>query len=167
MSKIESRGPELEMHSPGLHGSGNSTGTYYKVEYRTSYTTPTFIGNHQGPFPFVIDHYWRTLEITRGAQQWGVNIPLRAWDEDACKHGLLKYVAAEAHRWAFLAALDAGAGGPGGALCVETRIVAVKFSVQYSTEEIGVTAPATLGYKPDGIEPRKPKLPTQEAAKVA
>jgi hypothetical protein len=53
-------------------------------------------------------------------------------------------VAAEAHRWAFLAALEAGMAGPGGALCVETRLVAVKFSQQYSTVEEGVTFPMTL-----------------------
>lgn len=170
MTKRENRGPELELHSPGLHGSGNSCGTYYKVEYRSSYPEPKFIGNAQGPLPFVIDHYWRALSITLGAQQWGVNIPLRRRDEDACKHGLLSYVAAEAHRWAFIAALEAGAGGPGGALCVETRIVAVKLTVNYSTEELGVYAPSDAHcHKPEGtIAQRNPKLPIQEAAaKVA
>lgn len=164
MSKQESRGPILEIHSPGIHGSGSSTGKYYKVEYRSTTSMSKVIGNGQDPFPFIIDHYWRSLSITQGAQQWGVNIPLRAWDGEACKHGLLTLVAAEAHRWAFLAALEAGAGGPGGALCVETRLVAVEFHQEYSTKELGVTSHMTLYSMKPEIEPRHPKLPAQEAA---
>ena len=157
------RGPVLEMRSPGMHGNGSSTQTFYKVEYRNTSSMTKVIGNGQDPFPFVIDHYWRTLGIGPGAQQWGVNIPCRRWDGEALGHGLVSYVVAEAHRWAFLAALEAGISGPGGAGCVETRLVAVKLQQQFSTEEIGVSPPITLGYKPDGIEPRHPKLPIQDA----
>lgn len=166
MTKPEDRGPVLEIHSPGIHGSGNSTGKYYKVEYRSTTPMTKVIGNGQEPFPFLIDHYWRTLQITNAAQQWGVNIPIRPWEVDACKHGLLSYVAAEAHRWAFLAALESGVGGPGGALCVETRLVAVELQQSYSTKELGVSSHMTLwGTKPV-IEPRHPKTPLQETASV-
>jgi hypothetical protein len=167
MSKTEDRGPILETHSPGLHGNGNSTGTYYKVEYRSTTSMTKVVGDGREPFPFVIDHYWRTLSIQQGAQQWGVNIPIRPWDGEACKHGLVSHVAAEAHRWAFLAALEAGAAGAGGALCVETRLVAVELQQSYSTKEIGVTPQMTLQYKPSGIEPRGPKATIQDSASSA
>lgn len=164
MTKKEDRGPILEIHSPGLHGSGSSTGKYYKVEFRSTTAMSKIIGDTKSPFPMVVDHYWRTLEITTGAQQWGVNIPIRPWDTEACKHGLLSLVAAEAHRWAFLAALEAGVGGPGGSLCVETRLVAVELQTQHSTKELGVTSHMTLWDSKPVIEPRHPKLPVQEDA---
>jgi hypothetical protein len=157
----ESRGPELELHSPGLHGGGSQTGTYYKVEYRTTTSLSTVIGNPNEPFPFIIDHYWRSLEIALGATPYGANIPVRRWDTEAAKHGLVSYAAAEAHRWAFLAFLEAHSIG--GGLCIETRLVAVKMQQQYSTEEIGVTAHQEYRHKPEAIAPRKPKLPTQFA----
>ncbi len=160
MSK-ESRGPELEIHSPGIHGNGSSTGTYYKVEHRTTTSLSTVIGNPNEPFPFIIDHYWRTLGIMLGGTPYGANIPVRSWDTEAAKHGLVCYAAAEAHRWAFLAYLEANTVG--GSLCVETRLVAVKFHQQYSTEELGVTAHQGWRHSPEAIEARKPKLPTQLA----
>lgn len=161
----ESRGPELELNSRGNHGSGNSTSTYYKVEYRTTTSMSTVLGNPNEPFPFIIDHYWRTLQIIPSAQPWATNIPIRPWDADAAKHGLIPYVAAEAHRWGFLAFLEAKAIA--GSLCVETRLVSVRFKQQWSTEELGVTAHQEFKHKPDAVEPRKPQLPTQlaEAAK--
>jgi hypothetical protein len=162
MIKPESRGPALEIHSPGIHGNGSSTGMYYKVEYRGTTSMTKVIGDGQASFPFVIDHYWRTLGIQQGAQRWGVNIPIKPWDAEACNHGLVTHVVAEAHRWAFLAALEAGISGPGGALCVETRLVAVELHKEHSTKEIGVTPHMTLSWKPDGIEPRHPKLPIQD-----
>lgn len=162
MTKSESRGPELEIHSPGVHGSGSSTGTYYKVEFRTTTSMTTCIGNPNEPFPFVIDHYWRTLPIQLGAMQWGTNIPCRSWDGEAAQHGMVSYAAAEAHRWAFLAYLEATK--PGGSLCIETRLVAVKFKREYSTEEMGVTAYHGWQHSPKEISPRNPKLPTQEVA---
>jgi hypothetical protein len=121
----------------------------------------TVVGNPNEPFPFIIDHYWRPLSITLGATPYGANIPVRSWDTEAVKHGLVSYAVAEAHRWAFLAFLEAHAIA--GGLCVETRLVAVKWHQQYSTEELGVTAHQGWRHKPDTIEPRKPKLPTQLA----
>lgn len=159
MAKKESRGPELEIHSPGIHGSGNQTGTYYKVEYRTITSQPTVIGDPNIPFPFVIDNYWRTLSIHLGGAPWAANIPIKSWDASAAKHGLVSYVAAEAHRWAFISFLEANAIA--GALCVETRLVAVKYTENYSTEEVGVTEPLARLWKPEGITPRNPKLPMQ------
>lgn len=161
MRKPEDRGPVLEIHSPGIHGNGSSTKVLYKVEYRNTTSMVKVLGDGQVPFPFVIDHYWRTLQIQVDGQPYAANIPIRAWDAQAASHGLVSYVAAEAHRWTFLAALEAGVGGAGGALCVETRLVEVELQEQYSTKEKGVTAPMSLGYKPDGVEPRHPKLPAQ------
>ena len=153
MSK-EHKAPALEIHSPGLHGSGTSTGTYYKIEFRNTSSMPIVIGDGRRPFPFVIDNYWRALPVCRGATEWGVNIPIRAWDGDAADHGLLSYVAAEAHRWAFLAALEAGVAGAGGALCVETRLVAVELHRQHSTKEVGVTEAQSFAFKPPTIKAR-------------
>jgi len=162
MTKPESRGPVLEIHSPGIHGNGSSTGTYYKVEFRTISSMTKCIGNPNEPFPFVIDHYWRTLPIQLGAVQWGANIPCRSWDAEAAQHGMVSYAAAEAHRRAFLAYLEATT--PGGSLCIETRLVAVEFKREYSTKEIGVTAHLGSRHRPEDIAPRHPKLPIQEAA---
>jgi len=111
------------MPAAGLHGNGSMSGTCYKIEARNDSATPKVI-DPNGAFPLVLDNSWRTVPIVRGAQQWGVNIPIRRWDADAADHGLVPYVVAEAHRWAFLAALEAGLGGAGGLLCVETRMVA-------------------------------------------
>lgn len=160
--KPESRGPVLEIHSPGIHGSGSSTGTYYKVEFRTITSMTAVIGNPNEPFPFVIDHYWRQLPIRCGATQWGTNIPCRSWDSEAAQHGMVSYAAAEAHRWAFLAYLEASR--PGGSLCIETRLVAVEFKREYSTKEIGVTPHLNWRDEPKEIAPRHPKLPVQDAA---
>lgn len=153
--KQETKTPELELHVPGLHSRGSRSGTFYKVEFRNTSSVPKVIGDGCEPFPFVIDNYWRELPITRGATQWGVNIPIRGWDGDAADHGLVSYVAAEAHRWAFLAALEAGIGGAGGALCVETRLVAVELHSEYRTKEVGVSPAMGLSYKPPEVAPRK------------
>lgn len=152
----ETKCPELELSNAPVHGNGSSTGTFYKVEFRNISTMVTVIGDGQQPFPFVIDNYWRQLPLTRGATKWGVNIPIRSWDGEAADHGLVTYVAAEAHRWAFLAALEAGVGGAGGALCVETRLVAVEFHKEYRTKELGVSPPTGFAYRPASIAPRSP-----------
>jgi hypothetical protein len=134
----EEKAPALELGRGSSHGSGSGSGTYYKLEVRSWSTMPHGIGDASKPFPFIIDNYWREVPISYGATQWGTNIPIRNWDAEAAKHGLMSYPVAQAHRWAFIAALEAGIAGVGGALCTETRIVAVKYSHSYSTEEVGI-----------------------------
>lgn len=155
MSK-EEKCPALELRSKGFHGNGSSTGTFYQVEIRSTSTMPTVVGDRGATIPFVIDNYWRALPIMRGATAWGVNIPICSWDGEIADHGLVSYVAAEAHRWAFLAALEAGVGGAGGALCIETRLVAVEFHKEYRTKELGVSPPTGFAYKPAILAPRSP-----------
>jgi len=68
----------LELPTANFQGSGTLHMEGYKIEIRTSYFTPTVLGD------FVIDTVWRT-------------VPVR----------LLSYTAAEAHRWAILSIIDA------------------------------------------------------------
>lgn len=120
------------------HGSGNATDIGYKVEVRTSYHSPTVIG--QGDDALVIDTFWRQLHIREGSTPFGVNIPVRrSWGRSILDHGLLTYVAAEAHRWAFLAYLEATQTA--GTLCIETRLVEVECKTSYALTEKGVTEP--------------------------
>jgi len=114
----EQKYPALELPSAGFHGNGSRIGTYYKIEARNNSAMPKVI-DPNGAFPLVLDNSWRTVPIVRGAQQWGVNIPVKQWDADAADHDLVPYVVAEAHRWAFLAALEAHLGGAGG--CCASR----------------------------------------------
>lgn len=148
----DDRGPILELRSAEKHGNGSSSGTFYKIEVRTSYPSPTVIGEARRPIPFIIDHYWRELPIQRGATEWGVNIPVRPWDGHALDKGLCSYIVAEAHRWAFLAALEVGGGST---LCVETRLVAVELKEEYSLKEVGVTASEGHRYKPPELGQRQ------------
>lgn len=154
MSTKEITYPALELPSATKHGSGSSTGTYFKIEVRNNSSMPKVIGDAKVPIPFVIDNYWRTLPIYRGATAWGVNIPIRSWhtDLEAADHGLVSYTAAEAHRWAFLAALEAGTVG--GSLCIETRLVAVELHKTYTTKEKGVTASLSQSYREPELSAR-------------
>lgn len=130
--------PATETASAGKHGSGSGSGVFYKLEARTSYHTPSVL-THDEHCPLVLDHCWREIPIRLGATKWGTNIPIRAWDDEAAKIGLVTYQAVEAHRWAFIAWLEASKVG--GSLCVETRLVQVRRQYSYSTEEIGVSEP--------------------------
>ena len=133
------------------HGSGSSRGTYYKVEVRTTYHEPTVLQSDGGQRPFVIDDKWREWPVYLGAQPFGTNIPVKSWNRHAAEHGLLSHEVAEAHRWALIAMLEAHQS----ALCVETRLVAVEFSEEYSTREIGVTALMAMPRRPwDDFAPR-------------
>lgn len=152
--------PATELQSAGLHSRGNSTGSFYKVEVRTSYHSPTVIGT--GRDAFVIDHCWRYLPIVRGATQWGINIPMRQWDGDAADHGLFSYLVAEAHRWAFLAFLDAHQAA--GALCIQTRLVEVQLIRSYDTKELGVGPVQIQDFHKRGeFEPRAGAAPGEGA----
>lgn len=129
--------PEVELPSASKHGSGATSDHLYKIEVRKSYSDPTVLG--AGRDAFVIDMVWRTWPVYEGSTKFGTNVPVRSWDRRGLEHGLLTYAVAEAHRWALIALLEASEVG--GSLCIETRLVEVKFSTQYSTEEVGVSQP--------------------------
>lgn len=124
---------------PKSHGSGNSTGTYYKIEVRSTYPDPKVVPTNDPTGPFVIDDKWRTWPI--GFNRTGIgpapSVPVRAYTEHAAEHGLLTHEAAMAHQWALYAVLDAN--GWGGSLCIETRLVAIEFWESYSMTEVGVS----------------------------
>lgn len=128
-----------EKKEPKTHGSGRSTGTYYKVEVR-AWHLPKVIPMADRRDPFIIDDKWREwpLVFNRAGIGPAPSVPVRACTEHAAEHGLLTHDAAMAHQWALYAALDAN--GWGGSLCIETRLVAVEFSESYSITEVGVSA---------------------------
>lgn len=123
--------PALERPSAGVHGSGHSSEIGYKIEVRSSYSEPSVLKD------FIIDTVWRVLPIIHGPNPWGANIPVREMDLNMLQHGLVSRVVAEAHRWAFLARLEAQ--HITGSLCIETRLVKVEVKTHYSTEERGVS----------------------------
>lgn len=119
------------------HGSGHQSGTYYKIEVRSTYSEPTVIPLADGKH-FVIDQNWRQWPI-RLAPYWTdtLKVPVVSYDGEAASHGLSAYTAAEAHRWLLLAWLEAA--HVGGTLCIETRFVEVRMETRYSITETGVT----------------------------
>lgn len=125
--------PEIERPSSGTtHGSGSGTNIGYKLEVRTSYATPTVIGDK-----YIIDNVWREFPIVPGAVPFGPNVPTRDWDADMLKHGIVSRTVAEAHAAVLLAFLEATR--PAGALCVEVRLVKVEYKWSYSITEKGVS----------------------------
>ena len=152
--------PAVELRDEGMHGSGSSTEHFYKVEVRTSYYAPTVIGGDEKSF--VIDHCWRELPIYLGSTPWGQNVPIRSHDTHACEHGMVSHTAAEAHRWAFLAWLEANRIT--GTLCIETRLVKVEIKRSYQTKELGVSAAQVAhDHRESDFAPRTAK-PAQAAA---
>ena len=121
----------LELPTANFQGSGTLHMEGYKIEIRTSYFTPTVLGD------FVIDTVWRTVPVREGTTPHGINIPVREYDRKMLDVGLLSYTAAEAHRWAILSIIDATKMG--GVLCIETRLVKVIYNYSYTTEELGVS----------------------------
>lgn len=124
--------PEIELRKGDDHGSGTLIRKMYKVEVRSSYCDPTVIDSD-----FVIDFVWRPLPIVRGYSLYGMNIPVAYFDKDGVEYGLVSFTAAQAHRWAFHAWLEARQLV--GSLCIHTRLVQVEFKRTYSIKEIGVS----------------------------
>jgi hypothetical protein len=153
--------PALEMPAAGNHGSGAGNYIGYKVEVRTSYCQPTKIGD------FTIDNIWREVPIREGATPWGNNIPVSLLNRRMLlEYGLVSYAAAEAHRWALVATIDAS--NFSGSLCVQTRLVQVELRYRHETEELGVTQPMNS----DSIFRRKNRIwkrgtPATSEAEVA
>ncbi len=144
---------------PKSYGSGNLTSIYYKIEVRTSYSQPKVVQTQDPKNPLVIDGEWREWPLSlRYGDGPAPSVPVREWDRHAAEHGLLSYEAAVAHQWSVFAMLDAG--GWGGSLCVETRLVAVEFAESYSMTEKGVSAPLITPRRPwDDFKPRDNNVP--------
>ena len=122
----------LELPSAGKHGSGSGSKFGWKVEYRTSYPGPNNING------LLIDAYWRTLHIQSATVPEIGQVPVKKWDRHMLDHaGLLPFVAAQAHRANLIAFVEAVAT-PGGALCLETRLVKCEYQWSYKTTELGV-----------------------------
>jgi hypothetical protein len=119
------------------HGSGCSENVGYKLEVRTSYPNPTRIGD------FIIDGVWRVVPISGGVVPSWPNIPVSARDSEILGHGLVSRYVAEAHRWALLALMEANRSL--GSLCIETRLVRIKYATTYSLREEGVSVALKAG----------------------
>jgi hypothetical protein len=110
--------------------SGTGSAELYRVEARTTYHSPERVGGQ------LIDNNWRLVDFAKAP----LGVPIRNFDAGAHEHcGLLNYEAAEALRWWFLAAAHADIAA--GALCIETRLVKVRYHYHYRCEELGVTEP--------------------------
>lgn len=160
-AKKDDAAPDAKKPELKSHGSGQSTATFYKVEVRTSYTTPQIL---QTEPPFIVDGTWREWPIGLGPKPFSVNVPIRSWCRNAADHGVVPYEAAEAHRWALLSAIDAMGGG--GIFCVETRLVAVEFHETYSLTEKGVSDPQRMVGRAWGSFKDRDEPKTAEAGNV-
>lgn len=142
--------PEIELPGHGRPSSGNGTFVGYKLELRSSYTHPTVIGK------FVIDNVWREFSILQGAAPFGVNIPIKEWDADMLKHGIVSRTVVEAHIAALFALLEATQ--PSGSLCIQARIVMVDYKWSYEIIERGVsdTIHAERYFEKSHFHPRQP-----------
>lgn len=127
----------IEIKSTTSHGSGSMSGDYYKIEIRTSYPEPVVLG--EGQRTFVIDNAWREWPITSADCPHPMAVPVKSYEAEAVSHGVVPYIAAEAHRWMLLAYLDAIRIT--GALCIETRLVKIQYKRSYELNEVGVSEP--------------------------
>lgn len=121
------------MSKEPTHGSGSGTQRLYKVEVRTTYPSPAKIGD------FVITGEWRVLPIRHETIPFAANIPSGWTERVAAAHGLglCSFEAAQAHRFAFLATLEAASTM--GSLCIQTRLVQIELTYTYATKETGVS----------------------------
>lgn len=112
------------------HGKGYFNSTGYQIEVRRIKGDPISIDK------FIIDREWRVWPLMAGLTPFGTNVAASGLSRDMVYHaGLVSRVAAEAHRFALLAYLEASFSDYG----IETRLVEIEFRYEYSTEEVGVT----------------------------
>ena len=100
------------------------------VEARTSYSEPQ---KHGG---VIVDSQWRRIHFPK--TPIGVPNLTEVLHPDAARNGLLNYEAAMALAYWWMALPDDDKQIPFPALCIETRIVKVKYSYKWDTEELGV-----------------------------
>ncbi len=123
------------------YGSASGATDLFIVESRTSYIVPQ---NHGG---MILDGEWRRVNFQRS--QSGIPVLAETIYPDATRNGLLNWEAAVALAGWWMALPDQSMQFPFSALCVETRIVKVRYSYKWDTEEIGVgpTMNATAGLR--------------------
>lgn len=115
------------------YGGEQGTDTFYVVEARSCVSPKVFAGD------FILTEKWQRVPSL--INDSGIGVPVRRWglasDQIAMARGLMNYTAAVAFAQLFLAQLDStpmlshSAG-------IEVRLVKVKLTYSYGTEEIGV-----------------------------
>ncbi len=119
------------MSEKKTYGSGSGAVELYVVESRTSYTAPQ---KHGG---MILDGEWRRVFF----QKTPVGVPNleAALHPEAARMGLTNYAAAMALAYWWMALPpDDDRLGVFPSFCVETRVVKVKYSYSFSTDEVGV-----------------------------
>jgi hypothetical protein len=129
---------------PETH-SGTMTG--WRIEYRCTSHHARVVGG------MILEPTWRELPIdwAKDDRALPTKIPVGRLYRDLIDHGLLSYCGAQAHRWAFIAALDAATFL--GAHDIETRLIPykLKYHKEISRAE-GTDDPASVTAKhPDPV----------------
>lgn len=122
--------------------SGSGTQRLYRVEVRNNSNQPLVLPLASGKH-FAVGREWTPLPVEHHDQVQGMGAVPSGFNERVAKAhyvGAVGYNAAQAHRYIFLASIDAGAFG---GFCVETRLVAVELKYSYETRNVGVSAPVT------------------------
>jgi hypothetical protein len=109
------------------YGAASGAQDLYIVEARTSYISPEV---HCG---MILDGQWRRVYFPESP----IGIKTLTYSRIADELQLLNYEAALARATWFMSEPSSGEL-PFHALCVQTRIVKVKLTYSYSTEEVGV-----------------------------
>lgn len=128
--------PVAEKPEPKSHGSGSSSGTYYKIEVR-SWHIPRILADRENPrTPFVIDKDWKEwhISLTYGDGP-APSMPCGYFERHPAEHGLMSYNAAMGHLWGMYAFLAANHMD----LCVQARLVACKYQESWSVTEESVS----------------------------
>lgn len=124
---------------PETH-SGTMTG--WRIEYRCTSPHARVVGQT------IIEPTWRELPVdwAKDDRALPTKIPVGRLDRDLIDHGLLSYSAAQAHRWAFIAALEAATFL--GSHDLETRLIPyrLKFHKEVWRAE-GTDDPASVAAK--------------------
>ncbi len=112
------------------YGSASGSTELFVVETRSSYTSPQ---KHGG---MIVDSQWRQVHFPKSPI--GVPNLTATLHPEAASHGLFNYEAAMALAYWWMALPDDDKIFPFPSYCIETRIVKVKYTYSWSTEEVGV-----------------------------
>lgn len=124
-----------ETTKPKSHGKGSCSGTYYKIEVR-SWHMPRVLTDPESRQPFIIDKDWKEwpVRLTFGNAP-APSMPVASWERHAAEHGLMPYEAAMGHLYGMYAFLAANHMD----LCIQARLVAVRWEESYSMTEENVS----------------------------
>lgn len=109
------------MSDKGNHGSGSGTEIVYRIEARSSFIQPEEVNG------IILDNRWRIVTFDKSP----IGVKNRVFSGEAKRHGFLSYGAALALAHWFLSDADHSS--------VEVRLVKIKLSYSYETEEEGVS----------------------------